>query len=367
MSRSLHQLRTCFLGIVIMTMTSCARGSIYDSLWKAEEYFTDPQLVALCKAIEKEDLAEMERLVKAGVDVNAMGKDGMTLLLWGYPMGEEVLEKLLELGADPNTQYNSGFGSRGRVRPGDSLLFVAIRSTGSSNAVNREKFQNYVDILLKHGADPNLIHTRKGIPPLKTTIVLNSPETAEKLIKAGADVNFKDDIGRPLIYYAARGRAFAIFRSLFEHGADYCIIDNNGLTVALVLGSYHHLMQDDSDLGLQFREAVALMEERGMSIERAKNHREQWENMDISGGKDQAVKKFISEVIEPEIALWLPPGVEPEAEVQEVAVPVAPPQPAGQVQAWNPLPVIAVVVVLLLLVGGIWFWMWRGKGGNVPP
>ena len=49
--------------------------------WRAEDYFTDPQVIALCRAIEANDLAEMERLVKAGADVNAQGKDKMTPLL----------------------------------------------------------------------------------------------------------------------------------------------------------------------------------------------------------------------------------------------------------------------------------------------
>jgi hypothetical protein len=33
--------------------------------------FTDPGLLALCKAIEKKDLFEIDRLVTSGVDVNA--------------------------------------------------------------------------------------------------------------------------------------------------------------------------------------------------------------------------------------------------------------------------------------------------------
>ena len=53
--------------------------------WRAEDYFTDPKVIMLCRAIEANDLAEMERLVKAGADVNAQGKDKMTPLLWAFP------------------------------------------------------------------------------------------------------------------------------------------------------------------------------------------------------------------------------------------------------------------------------------------
>ena len=53
--------------------------------WKAEEYFTHPQVIALCRAIEADDLKEMDRLIAAGVNVNAQGKGKMTPLLWAFP------------------------------------------------------------------------------------------------------------------------------------------------------------------------------------------------------------------------------------------------------------------------------------------
>ncbi len=53
--------------------------------WKAEDYFQDPAVVALCKAIEDNNIKEMERLIAEGADVNALGKDGMTSLLWAFP------------------------------------------------------------------------------------------------------------------------------------------------------------------------------------------------------------------------------------------------------------------------------------------
>ncbi len=82
--------------------------------WKAEDYFDDPKVVALCKAIEANDLAEMDRLIAAGADVNAKGKDGMTLLLWAYPDNKlDRFKKLLEHGADPNVITKSDFNTHG--------------------------------------------------------------------------------------------------------------------------------------------------------------------------------------------------------------------------------------------------------------
>ena len=358
-----HSLYTLIFAVCILSFTSCAQRSIYETIWNAEEYFTDPQIVALCKAIEKEDIPEIDRLVAEGADVNARGKDGMTPLLWAYPAGENALEQILEHGADPNTQYFNEFGSRGMVEKGDSLLFVAIKSTRPSNEKNAEKFHNYIDILLKHGANPNQMQAVFEMPPLWNAIRFKNHEAAEKLIKAGADIDFKDDVGRSLISYAAGLNAHLVLRILIENGADYRVIDrSNGLTVTQIIGShYDRFIDSESEAGKQYRETVAWMETRGMSIERAKEQWELWQNKPvINGDYEGSRKKYIKEVVEPEIARWLPPGVEaPVPPAVQPAPPVAP--PVAQ-QAWNPLPVLALIVVLLLLAGGIWFWTWkRGK------
>jgi len=359
---SLLKKQCFFVTLVCLIMATWCNGSIYDSIWKAEEYFTDPQLVALCKAIERADLNEMERLVKAGADVNARGKDSMTPLLWGYPMGERVLEKLLELGAAPNTQYDSEFGTgaTGHIQPGDSLLFIAIKGSGPGNTLNRERFQNYIDILLRHGADPNQMQARFKIPPLRGTISTNDPIAAEKLIQAGANVDWNGNSGRSLVSYAAGHQAYAILRLLLDHGADYRVIaETSGLTVAHTLGSNYSLMQNNSEFGRQYREIVVWFEKRGVSIERARDQWEQWKTMDKSKGTKEAVAKYIAEVTEPEIALWLPPGAEPlelpEAVRKENVQPdnarvVAPPPaplPLPQDNAWD----FATVILLLFVIG----------------
>jgi hypothetical protein len=53
--------------------------------WRAEDFFTDLKVIELCRAIEKEDLILIDKLIAEGTDVNAKGKDNMTPLLWAYP------------------------------------------------------------------------------------------------------------------------------------------------------------------------------------------------------------------------------------------------------------------------------------------
>ena len=96
--------------------------------WKAEDYFQDPQVISLCKAIETDNIAEMERLIAAGADVNAIGKDGMTPLLWAFPEEKpERCECLLHHGANPNVFIESDFGVGTRPFhpvPGGPFFFV---------------------------------------------------------------------------------------------------------------------------------------------------------------------------------------------------------------------------------------------------
>src|SRR5690606_20794623 len=71
--------------------------------WNAEDSFDDTQVIELCRAIERNDLAEMKRLIVEGADPSALGKQGMTPLLWAFPDRKiERFRLLLEHGADPN-------------------------------------------------------------------------------------------------------------------------------------------------------------------------------------------------------------------------------------------------------------------------
>ena len=118
--------------------------------WKAEDYFTDPQVIALCRAIEANDLAEMQRLVKAGADVNAQGKDKMTPLLWAFPDNDLPRFKwLLEHGANPNVVVEGEFNTRQTISRGDSVTHMACKTS----------LPGYFEAVFDHGGDPNIRHT----------------------------------------------------------------------------------------------------------------------------------------------------------------------------------------------------------------
>jgi hypothetical protein len=97
--------------------------------WKAEDYFGEPSVVALCHAIEADDLKQIEQLISEGADVNAKGKGAMTPLLWAFPDNKLArFTKILENGANPNIVIESDFNTHGGFHPGDSVTHMACRT-----------------------------------------------------------------------------------------------------------------------------------------------------------------------------------------------------------------------------------------------
>jgi hypothetical protein len=246
--------------------------SVYETKWKAENYFSDPKTIELCRAIEKQDVEEMQRIIDSGADVNAKGKDNMRLLLWSYHGGEEVMECLLKNGADPNFILESNYGMPEYIiLPGTSFLCMAAVTT----TIHDPKFYNYVDLLLKYGADPDL-----GRPtPLSALITFHSSEIGRKalfsLLDAGADVNLASNkniySNLPINKCLVTERTDLIF-PLLEHGVIYDVNTPQG--AALQRRLYRFTVSHPEVLNTftehdreNIKKAVAWLEERGVSFD----------------------------------------------------------------------------------------------------
>ena len=195
--------------------------SIYKSDWKAENWFEGEKTLALCHAIVKQDVKKMQRLIDEGADVNVKGKENMPLLLWAYPSGEQVLECLLKNGADPNVILESNYKTpKFSIVPGNTLLFLAIRSSAGGNP----KFRNYVDLFLKFWANPNMGR------PSPLAYAAGDPayeEAFQSLIKVGADPNYNAGDTDYLRRSANRCNTHHV-NILLEHGANYDINTEQG-------------------------------------------------------------------------------------------------------------------------------------------
>lgn len=247
--------------------------------WKPENFFTDAKVVALCHAIEKGNLGEIDRLVADGADVNAKGKGNMTPLLWAYPDNRlDVFTKILEYGADPNVQFTSDFGTRGDVAEGSSVLEMSAMTW----------FPGYFKAVMKHGGDPNLISKATwGNTPLISVIEGYSPNKIESLrllIDAGADINAMGRDGQitPLMKAVSWCGQYDLAICLLEAGADWEIMHaTNYETVvnSLLFEEKSRIQSCSPTQKGDYDTLVKLLKQRGADFEEARRDEEWLESM----------------------------------------------------------------------------------------
>src|SRR6185312_2616388 len=210
----------------------------------------------LHRAISVDAPAEnVEALIKAGADVNAKNRYGVTPLSLAAAGGDaRILRLLLEAGASLKAADAS-------LSDGRTLLMLAAR-TGRVDAIR---------LLVDKGANVNAAETRTGSTALMWAAAENRAEAVRALVSAGADVNARSKVtayphtppgvigdaleegysyvgqtvlprgGWTALMYAARQGALDAARALAESGADLRSADPDGtpaLTFAIINGHY---------------------------------------------------------------------------------------------------------------------------------
>lgn len=243
--------------------------------WKAEDFFTDEKVLALCEAIEAKDLAKIDELIAEGADVNAKGRGNMTPLLWAFPMGEEVFQRILEHGADPNVQLTedpevSRQLERAGICPTHSVTYLAAYASGlllvNFHDINMD---NYLRLVLEHGGDVNL-ETASGRTPLfgAATGVGNSAERVQLLLEAGADINHQDDL-ETTAAMRATGWHYNNLIVLLEAGADCRIVaGGRGQDVVLLVAKSSRRLKPG--LFPDLRRVCDFLEQQGYDLDAAR-------------------------------------------------------------------------------------------------
>ena len=242
-------------------------SSPYDLGWVASDWFDDEKTLELCAAIEKGDLAQIQRAVDSGADVNAKGRENMPLILWASPYGVDVLELLLKNGADPNVVLESYFRKSNRLMTKGATYFFLIVELSS---LQREStYDDYVELLLKYGADPN----PEKYPCLSVAsfyLFADGKKTLRRLVEAGVDVNPVDNyFGYPVVNAVGYGKELQL---LLDHGAIYDVDTPQGRKLQERLRAYKNsdttlrpgASQEDHEATL---DAIRWLEERGVSFD----------------------------------------------------------------------------------------------------
>lgn len=141
-------------------------------------------------------LAEIDKLIKNGADVNAKNDTDITplMLAAAFVQNPDVIKILIKAGADVNAKDNNGLTPLMRAVKEENLdaLKILIEAKANVNAKDNEGFT------------PLLWATRKNT---KTDVI-------KLLIKSGADVNAKNNEGYTPLQWAVVERKSDVFKDI---------------------------------------------------------------------------------------------------------------------------------------------------------
>lgn len=265
-------LRTLAVGVLLVAGCDV---TVHDQAgWEARDFFTDPLVVELCEAIEADDLPAMKQAVDRGADINAIGRDGMTPLMWAFPDHEiERFRWLLEQGADPNVCFTGDFGVRhSGFKAGKSVTYLAFET----------EWPEYYRLVLDHGGDPNLNCEKQKKPLIFVALQPWTPDNlvrVEALVDAGANLEQKSGRVTPLLDSAYQ-EFFEITLLLLRRGADYraCHEPFGRRLVHIVITEEERLHLLSRKNKQAYAQVVAWLENKGIDFETAREDLRRWKS-----------------------------------------------------------------------------------------
>ncbi len=261
-------------GILVFKMS---RPSWHDKVgWKAGDFFSDPLVIELCEAIEANDLRRMEAAILNGANVNAIGKDGMTPLLWAFPENKfERFNLLLNYKADASVHVQSDLGTRGFIKRNSTVAHLAAES----------QFSKHFIATMNAGCDPNLVYdfTAGDFTYQKTLFhSVFASFYRDKKSRCDAILAAKPSkqtltVGAEVAVDGVAAERFAIALSLLKAGGDYRVIDPNvGKFVNRLAYAERGGLNGFPQTRREYLELVAWLESQGENFEEARNDLKRW-------------------------------------------------------------------------------------------
>ena len=258
------KLTSSIILLIIINSISCNKVEVKKITAKSENksqtvrgnhasfYFSDTGLIHLCNAISNNNMTKIEKLVKAGVDLNSTSEEEMSPLLWSMIVPScniSTYKKLLELGASPNISIGSYHSP------------LAYATT--------YKDLDYLKLALKYGGDANLVTKHKEVTPIFSAIRPASMEAIKILAKAGANLNYYNWTGYSILRSALALSYYDVALLLIELGADPLLQDKKGeIIIEFTLKlRYERKHIESKDSILRLKKIIQICKDRGMEID----------------------------------------------------------------------------------------------------
>jgi pimeloyl-ACP methyl ester carboxylesterase len=244
--------------LMLASLSTCAMDprqralSALDGM-RAEQYFANPVQAKFVTAIGKGDLEGAKRWLDQAAEVNAVGNEGLTPLIWALIKQRLTsVEFLLREGADPN-QITRWKSERGPEQWASPLELAAQFEDGL-----------YLKALLANGANPNLVVSAAGDTAISTASLHRRLQNMELLIASGANVNHRSQFGYTPILDSVGWKAFRAALLLLENGADPTLETVRGFSAITTLEQFENRgVVIGSDDEKAYPELIAELKRRG--------------------------------------------------------------------------------------------------------
>jgi len=176
------------------------------------EFFpqTDPKKRnAFQVAVEHRQTGAVARMLGTGSNVNAVDAESLSPLHHAVLAGDiDLVKTLLAHGADLNKTENNQ----------STPLFLACQSPLIDDGATRAKL---VSLLLKAGADPDIIDVKSGMTPLHASLQSDGGEDAARaLLQYPVNKDLPDAAGNAPLYYALQAPGTTLLAMMLAAGAD---------------------------------------------------------------------------------------------------------------------------------------------------
>lgn len=166
----------------------------------------------LLRAVDQGDFTKVKDSLNKGADINAQSNQGTPLSLASFNGHIEIVEFLIEKGADINMRVEKG---------GQTPLIAAI--------VGREEIAK---LLVEKGADVN-VKDNAGWSPLTWASATNRAEIAKLLIDKGAPINEKNNQGQTSLMFASKWGYIEIVELLIDKKVEINMQMDDGWTALM--------------------------------------------------------------------------------------------------------------------------------------